>query len=140
MSLPRYSEYKDSSQPWLGQVPSHWALKRLRFAAELNPSKAELAEYERTMEVSFLPMEAIGDDGSLNLEQTRTIAEVESGYTFFRNGDVTIAKITPCFENGKGLSCEVYMGGSDSELRNSSLYGRNQARFPVPFRLAVPLA
>ncbi len=25
-----------------------------------------------------------------------------SGYTFFRDGDVLIAKITPCFENGKG--------------------------------------
>jgi type I restriction enzyme S subunit len=47
-------------------------------------------------------MEAIGDDGSLSLDRTRTIAEVETGYTYFREGDVTFAKITPCFENGKG--------------------------------------
>jgi type I restriction enzyme, S subunit len=102
MSLPQYEKYVDSCLVWLGQVPEHWTIKRLRYVAELNPSKSEIAEYDRSAEVSFLPMEAIGDDGSLKLERTRTLAEVETGYTYFRNGDVTIAKITPCFENGKG--------------------------------------
>ena len=102
MSLARYREYKDSGFDWLGMVPAHWHIKRLRYVANLNPSKSELAAYNRSTEVSFLPMEAIGDDGSLNLDRTRTIAEVENGYTYFRDGDVTLAKITPCFENGKG--------------------------------------
>ena len=56
----------------------------------------------RDLEVSFLPMEAVGDDGSLSLERERPIQEVETGYTYFRDGDVAFAKITPCFENGKG--------------------------------------
>ena len=56
-------------------------------------------------------MEAVGDDGTLNLEKERAIGEVESGYTYFRNGDVTVAKITPCFENGKGaLMCGLMNG------------------------------
>lgn len=93
---------KDSGIEWLGEVPVHWEVKRLRFVAELNPSKSELAMLDKEMLVSFLPMNAIGDDGKLNLEQEKPIAEVETGYTFFRDGDVTIAKITPCFENGKG--------------------------------------
>ncbi|GAB3346270.1 hypothetical protein GCM10027359_30490 [Marilutibacter aestuarii] len=93
---------KDSGIPWLGEVPAHWSIKRLRFVAELNPSKSELADIDRETEVSFLPMEAIGEDGSINLERTRPFAEVETGYTYFRDGDVTLAKITPCFENGKG--------------------------------------
>jgi type I restriction enzyme S subunit len=54
------------------------------------------------MEVTFLPMEAIGEDGSLALDRVRPIGELESGYTYFSEGDVAIAKITPCFENGKG--------------------------------------
>ena len=29
MSFPRYPEYKDSGVEWLGEVPSHWILKRL---------------------------------------------------------------------------------------------------------------
>ena len=47
-------------------------------------------------------MEAIGDDGALDLERTRPVGEVASGYTYFEDGDVAIAKITPCYENGKG--------------------------------------
>jgi len=102
MSFPRYPEYKHSGVEWLGEVPCHWEVKRLRFVVEINPSKSEVAKLTPDTEVSFLPMEAIGDDGSLNLERTRPIQEVGSGYTYFREDDVAVAKITPCFENGKG--------------------------------------
>jgi len=102
MSFPRYPQYKDSGVDWLGQVPAHWEVKRLRFLAELNPSKSEVAALERGTLVSFIPMDSVGDDGSLKLETEKTLAEVETGYTYFRDGDVTIAKITPCYENGKG--------------------------------------
>lgn len=102
MSLPIYAEYKDSGVEWLGLVPAHWSMKRLRTVAELNPSKSEISAFDRETEVSFLPMEAIGDDGALSLDRTRPIRDVESGYTYFRDGDVALAKITPCFENGKG--------------------------------------
>ena len=100
--LDPHAPMKDSGVKWLGAIPAHWARKRLRFMAALNPSKQEARALPKDTEVSFLPMEAIGDDGSLNLSQTKTIAEVESGYTYFAEGDITLAKITPCFENGKG--------------------------------------
>jgi type I restriction enzyme S subunit len=84
---------------------------RLRFVADFNPSKQEAAALLPDTEVSFLPMEAIGDDGSLRLETTRPLASVEQGYTYFRDGDVVIAKITPCFENGKGALITGLIGG-----------------------------
>lgn len=93
---------KDSGVEWLGMVPEHWEVKRLRFAAKLNPPKSELSALDRSTLVSFLPMECIGEDGTLQLEKEKPIGELETGYTYFRDGDVTIAKITPCFENGKG--------------------------------------
>lgn len=111
MSLPMYREYRDIGSQWLGAVPAHWSVKRLRFVVELNPSKSELAKLPKDTEVSFLPMEAIGDDGSLNLEKTRALQDVETGYTYFRDGDVTVAKITPCFENGKGALMAGLLGG-----------------------------
>lgn len=111
MSFSRYPEYKDSGVEWLGDVPAHWGVKRLRFVADLNPSKSEIASFDRSFEVSFLPMEAIGDDGSLSLERVRPICEVETGYTYFREGDVTVAKITPCFENGKGAVMRGLISG-----------------------------
>ena len=102
MSFPRYEKYKDSGVEWLGEVPEHWQVMRLRHATLLNPSKSEVADCPGDQEVSFLPMDAIGEDGTLSLDQTRELSTVLSGYTYFRENDVTIAKITPCFENGKG--------------------------------------
>lgn len=102
MSFPRYPEYKDSGVEWLGQVPAHWGVPRLRFTAQLNASKNEVRQLPSDTVVSFLPMEAIGEDGSIDLSRERTLADVAEGYTYVRDGDVAFAKITPCFENGKG--------------------------------------
>jgi type I restriction enzyme S subunit len=86
--------------------------KRLRYAADLNPSvRADLLEAQET-EVSFLPMEDIGEDGTILLGRTRPVAEVRNGYTYFEDGDVAFAKVTPCFENGKGALMRDLEGGA----------------------------
>jgi len=125
---------KDSGVDWLGEVPKHWDVKRFKYLVKINPSKKEISHLPRDIEVSFLPMEAIGDDGSIKLDKTRPISEVEQGYTYFRNGDVVLAKITPCFENGKGalmkgLCSEVGFGTtelivfrSQNEINEEFLY------------------
>lgn len=95
-------EHKDSGIEWLGEVPEKWLDKRLRYCLKLNPSKQEIRHLPKDTELSFIPMEAVGEDGSIDLSNTRPIEDVENGYTYFRNYDVAIAKITPCFENGKG--------------------------------------
>ena len=56
-------------------------------------------------------MQAIGDQGQIDLSATRPIAEVRSGYSQFFDGDVVVAKITPCFENGKGALIQGARGG-----------------------------
>ncbi|ALB92662.1 restriction endonuclease subunit S [Burkholderia pseudomallei] len=89
-----------------------WQKKRLRFVADLNPPvRADLLERPNA-ELSFLPMESIGEDGTLNLERTRPLAEVRNGYSYFENGDVAFAKVTPCFENGKGAVMRNLEGGA----------------------------
>ena len=39
--------------------------------------------------------------GTIDVSETRSLAEVKTGYTSFLEGDVLFAKITPCMENGK---------------------------------------
>ncbi|HBN8610191.1 TPA: hypothetical protein L3735_001888 [Pseudomonas aeruginosa] len=113
-----YPAYKDSGVEWLGRVPEHWQVVRMRYAATLNPPvRSDLLE-DPDQEVSFLPMEAIGEDGSLNLEQNRPVADVRNGYSYFEDGDVAFAKVTPCFENGKGalmqgLQCAAGFGTTE---------------------------
>lgn len=105
------AKMKDSGVEWLGEVPEHWEVKRLRFIAELNPSpKSNISALQDT-EVSFLPMELISEDGSLNLEVTRRIGDVRNGYSYFEDGDLAFAKVTPCFENGKGAVMRGLVGG-----------------------------
>ena len=99
---PRYDEYKYSGLDWLSEIPSHWDPTRLRFLLELSPSKNEVRNFSDGTEVSFVPMEAVKENGGLNLGETKELEEVVDGYTYFRDGDVLVAKITPCFENRKG--------------------------------------
>lgn len=102
---------KDSGVEWLGMVPESWDVGAARRFFLFNPSKREISTRPRSEEVSFLPMEAIGETGTLDLTRTRQIKEVETGYSYFANGDVVIAKITPCFENGKGSAIGGLVGG-----------------------------
>ena len=102
---------KASGGEWLGDVPEHWEVKRGRFCMDISPSSNRLHELEPDDEVSFVPMEAVGEYGGLDLEQTRTVAERGSGYTEFEEGDVIVAKITPCFENGKGALASGLLNG-----------------------------
>ena len=102
---------KDSGVEWLREVPEGWIVKRLKYACQVNPSKSELADLSAETQVSFLPMELVGEDGMLSLGETRTIEQVWEGYTYFRDKDVIVAKITPCFENGKGALCNNLFNG-----------------------------
>ena len=59
-----------------------------------------------------MPMEAIGEDGSISLERTRLVSDVRNGYSYFEDGDVAFAKVTPCFENGKGALMSGLVGAA----------------------------
>lgn len=97
-----YPVYRDSGIPWLGRVPKHWDVQRIKRIARLNPSKSEVPIALRKDQAVFLPMERIGTDGGFEASEVRPVSELWNGFTYFRKGDVIVAKITPCFENGKG--------------------------------------
>ncbi len=101
-----YPAYKPSGVEWLGQVPEHWVVRRLKRIARLNPSKSEVPLAMRNDPAVFLPMERVGSDGRFDASEVRPISALWNGFTYFRRGDVIVAKITPCFENGKGACLE----------------------------------
>ena len=87
-------------------------VRRGRFCMRVNPSSERLRELGPEDEVSFVPMEAVGEYGGLNLEIAKQLGDVGSSYTEFQDGDVVVAKITPCFENGKGALAEGLTNGA----------------------------
>ncbi|MDP2384747.1 MAG: N-6 DNA methylase [Bacteroidota bacterium] len=70
--------------------------------AEINPSKSEVSKFSNDTDVSFLSMADVSNQGEIVNLQKRKLREVKTGFTFFQEGDVLVAKITPCTENGKG--------------------------------------
>lgn len=102
MQYPQYKVLKDTEIHWIPQQPSHWDIKRLRFVLKVNPVKSAVANLDDETMVSFVPMESVGENGGMDVSLVKTISEVYSGYTYFTEGDTVVAKITPCFENGKG--------------------------------------
>ena len=81
------------------ELPEGWASVPLKELVELNPK----ANHADDLQVGFVPMPFMGTRfGELVRFETRPWGDVKKGYTHFQDGDVLLAKITPCFENGKG--------------------------------------
>ncbi|MBU0951611.1 MAG: N-6 DNA methylase [Elusimicrobia bacterium] len=77
---------------------------------EINPKKSEVKE--KDIEVSFVPMTDVSEQNYyFEPKQTKIISEVYKGYTYFAENDVLLAKITPCFENGKSAIARKLKNG-----------------------------
>ena len=68
LKFSKYPSYKSSGIEWLGDVPSHWEVKRMRFMLTMNPSKREISKLPVDTEVTFFPMEAVGENGELSYD------------------------------------------------------------------------
>lgn len=77
-------------------------LVSLEDACVLNPKKSEVKTLPSETEVTFLGMKDVSEEGAIDLSEVRTIDAVYKGFTYFKEGDILFAKITPCMENGKG--------------------------------------
>lgn len=74
-------------------------MARLEEVTKINPAVFGMPGDEL---VSFLPMAAVDEQKSEAVDsELRRFSEVSKGYTQFTRDDVLVAKITPCFENGK---------------------------------------
>lgn len=112
--LDKSAPLKPSGIEWIGDIPSHWEIRKLKYVAKLDPTISEFLSDNDI--VSFAPMECLG-------EQTLSPYETEYGkvkgkYTYFANEDIIMAKVTPCFENGniaiaRNLKNNVGFGSSE---------------------------
>ena len=111
---------KPSGVEWIGDIPAHWEATKLKRVVRFNPSKSETgASKDDESQVVFLPMERISVNGEVDCTERRPVSEIWGGFTYFRRGDVVLAKITPCFENGKGAclkTLETEFGFGTTEL------------------------
>lgn len=100
-SLVEFDKVLNTSVSFKVKFDSKYPLLPLKKFVEINPSKSELKELNDNDMVSFIDMASVSVNGYVEVMQEKAYSEVKSGYTYFRNGDIIIAKITPCMENGK---------------------------------------
>jgi type I restriction enzyme, S subunit len=88
--------------------PNGWTQAALLNLATLNPKTDE----QDSMTCGFAPMQALGTSFRTPLKfESRPWGDVKKAYTHFKNGDVLMAKVTPCFENGKaGIAANLPNG------------------------------
>lgn len=92
-------------------IPPNWQWSQLAEIGVLSPRN----EAPDTFEASFVPMPLIAAEyGVANQHEIRRWGEIKKGYTHFAEGDVGLAKITPCFENGKSAVFRNLTGGIGS--------------------------
>ena len=115
---------KDSGIESIGEIPEEWKVCRLKNVINFNPRYAE--DLPEGTEVSFVPMEYLGN-GKLEF-QAKPIEVVVKGYNYFANGDIVMAKVTPCFENGNIAIANNLLSGvgfGSSEIYTLRCFGCN---------------
>jgi type I restriction enzyme, S subunit len=90
----------------LSKQPDHVALDSI---CSINPPPSIKTSADTT--VTYLPMEHIAEGGGQLQVATRRRDAIPNGLTPFQEGDVLIAKITPCFENMKGWLAQGLSSG-----------------------------
>ena len=79
-------------------VPSNWVVCKVKDVFRINPK----TKADDGMEAGFVPMSNIQDSYNNNFSyELRTWGNIKKGYTHFENGDIVVAKISPCLENRK---------------------------------------
>ena len=95
-------EMKPSGLEWIAEVPKNWEVLKIKHVSSSNPSKNNpRTRCLKDDPVVFLPMERVHTDGTIDQALKLPYSQLKTGYTYFEENDVLVAKVTPCFENGK---------------------------------------
>ncbi len=90
------AEIDEEAEP--SELPAGWKWSSLAQVAFVNPRNAAAD----SLEASFVPMTFIGTRfDAQHAQEPRLWGELKQGFTHFAEGDIGVAKITPCFENSK---------------------------------------
>lgn len=108
-------EMKDSGVEWIADMPFDWKLLRIKNVVTFMP-KCDYSFCSSETPITFTPMECIRTGTFEN--RSKPFGEIEGSYTQYAEGDIVLAKVTPCFENGnvcimKQLYSGVGMGSSE---------------------------
>lgn len=83
--MERYSEYKDSGVKWLGEIPSHWELRKIFGLFSENKRKNTAFLYKHAMQFNYGTI--VDKNECFDTEETK---EIYSNYSLINKGDIVI--------------------------------------------------
>lgn len=91
--LPRYESYKDSGVQWLGEIPSHWNVKQLKFAVTCNDeSLGENTELD--YEILYVDISSVSlTDGIKHKEELLFENAPSRARRVVKSGDVLVSTV-----------------------------------------------
>ena len=106
---------KDSGVEWIGEIPEDWECKPIKYVAIFQPS-CDTSRLQEDSVITYTPMDCIKN--GYYVPNTAAFGTVTPSLTPFENGDIAMAKVTPCFENGNiaimdNLASGFGMGSSE---------------------------
>jgi type I restriction enzyme S subunit len=106
--LDKSAPMKDSGIDWIGKIPAHWKIKKIKYIAKLGPQCYPQKLAKDTI-VTFLPMEYVKN--GYYIDNSETLSGYNTSYNGFCDNDIIMAKVTPCFENGNIAICNNLVNG-----------------------------
>ena len=89
---------KNSGIEWIGEIPDNWNITTIKYACVFSPKCSKIVGLGIENEITYTPMEYIKN--GYYIQNTKIIADIPSSLTMYEEGDIVMAKVTPCFENG----------------------------------------
>ena len=106
---------KSCGVEWIGDIPQEWEISRIKYVSDFQPT-CDTSMLTNESIVTYTPMEYIKN--GYYIENDSPYGKLSSSLTQYCEGDIVMAKVTPCFENGNiaimtNLSSGIGMGSSE---------------------------
>ena len=88
---------KDSGIEWIGKIPDSWNVSRIKYISDFGPT-CDASKLTNDSIITYTPMECI-KNGYFE-PRSANYGALSHSLTAFQDGDIVLAKVTPCFENG----------------------------------------
>ena len=106
---------KSCGVEWIGDIPQEWEISRIKYVSDFQPT-CDTSMLTNESIVTYTPMEYIKN--GYYIKNDSPYGKLSSSLTQYCEGDIVMAKVTPCFENGNiaimtNLSSGIGMGSSE---------------------------
>ena len=111
------------------ELPKGWSWDKIDKLAKVGKTRKKKIALNPKELTSFVPMDSVDDiTGRITKTLYRPYEELGQSYTYFENGDIIFAKITPCMQNGK---CAIV-----SEMKDDFGFGSSEYIILTPTKPA----